>query len=73
MQVQSLSSRANELSKGNDNNSLSMASALRQQVSSVQSKLFEIQTSNKNAQLNSYNSNAEIKINTIGSNFDAWF
>ena len=73
MQIQSLNSRVNELSKESDNNSLSMASALRQEMHGIQSKLFEIQASNKNAQLSSYNANAEIQNNTIGSNFDAWF
>ena len=70
LQVQTLSSRVNELSKESDNNSLSMASALRQQMNGIQSKLFEIQASNKYAQLNSYNSNAEIEATTTGNNFD---
>ena len=73
MQVQSLSSRVNELSKEGDNNSLSMASALKQQMNGIQSKLFGIQASNKYAQLNSYNSNAEIETNTTGNNFDVYF
>ena len=73
MQVQSLSSRVNELSKEGDNNSSSMASALKQQMNGIQSKLFEIHASNKYAQLNSYNSNAEIETNTTGNNFDVYF
>lgn len=70
MQYQSLSSRINELTKNSDNNSLSIASTLRQQMHGIQSKLFEVETSKKNAWIKNYNSKAEIEADSIGNNFD---
>ena len=70
MQYQSLSSRVNELTKNSDNYSLSIASALRQQMHGIQSKMFEVETSNKNAWIKNYNSKAEIEADSVGNNFD---
>ncbi|MCR5771734.1 MAG: hypothetical protein K6G87_10975 [Butyrivibrio sp.] len=71
MHVQSLSTRANELSKSGDASSLSLASALRQQMSSVQGQLSAVKASNENAQIYSYNAKAEANMSgTVGSKFD---
>lgn len=73
MQVQALSSKVNEYTKSGDNNSLSMASALRQQMNAIQGTLSKIQTSNNNAAMSTYNSKAKLEVNGVGQNFDKYF
>ncbi|MCR4902947.1 MAG: hypothetical protein K6A23_08815 [Butyrivibrio sp.] len=46
MQVQSYSSKINELNKNGDASSMAIASALRQKISSVQGQLTAVQSSN---------------------------
>lgn len=70
LQIQSMSSKITELSKTGDTSSMSIASALKQQMSDIKSQLYTARQSNDRIMFQSYDKNGRTASSMASDSFN---